>query len=250
MPHESILVTVDGAVSTITLNRPEALNAITRTMLEELGAAVKAAGKDEAIRTIVITGAGRAFSAGVDLKELGDRELKNGSVGDYLDVPARDAISIIQKVPKPVVARVNGFCFTGALEIALACDLIVCAADAQLGDTHAKWGLRPSWGMSARLVSAVGRRRAAELSFTAATFTGEDAARWGLANCAVPLDRLDAAIADIAAQIAANSPGSVAAYKALYNKGGGRSEKKALEYEEEKSFPIADTNERLAAFRK
>lgn len=250
MAYECILVSTQDAVTTITLNRPDALNAITRTMLEELGAAVKAAGKDDAVRVVVITGADRAFSAGVDLKELGGRDLTNGGVGDYLDIPARNAIQIIQKVPKVVIARVNGFCFTGALEIALACDLIVCAEDAKIGDTHAKWGLRPTWGMSARLANSVGRRKARELSFTAATFTGREALEMGLANRAVPLDQLDACIADLAGQIAANSAGSIAAYKALYNKGGGRSEKKALEYEEEKVFDIEDTNERLAQFRK
>ena len=237
-------------MATITLNRPEALNAITRTMLEELADAVKEAGKDDDVRVVVLTGSGRAFSAGVDLKELGDRKLAKGGVGDTIDKPARKLIKTIQKIPKVVIARVNGFCFTGALEIALACDLIVCANEAKLGDTHTKWGLRPTWGMSARLANAVGRRRARELSFTAMTFTGEDAAAWGLANRSVPIDRLDECIADYAEQIRANSPGSIAAYKKLYNKGGGHSEKKALEYEEEKHFEIPDTNERLAEFRK
>lgn len=250
MAYETILVTTQDTITTITLNRPDALNAITRTMLEELGDAVKTAGKDDAVRVVVITGAGRAFSAGVDLKELGDRDLTNGGVGGFLDIPARTVIQIVQKIPKVVIARVNGFCFTGALEIALACDLIVCAEDAKIGDTHAKWGLRPSWGMSVRLASAVGRRKARELSFTAATFTGREALDMGLASRAVPLDQLDACIAELASQIAANSAGSIAAYKSLYNKGGGRSEMKALEYEEEKIFAIEDTNERLAQFRK
>lgn len=250
MEYQAIEESKSNGVTTITLSRPEALNAITRSMLEELVGAMKSAGKDDDTRFVVLTGSGRAFSAGVDLKDLGDRKLEDGSVGDYLDEPARRLIQIIQKIPKVVIARVNGFCFTGALEIALACDLIVCANEAKLGDTHAKWGLRPSWGMSARLVNAVGRRRARELSFTAMTFTGEDAAAWGLANRSVPIDRLDECVADYAEQICANSPGSIAAYKALYNKGGGRTEKKALQYEEEKHFDIPDTAERLAEFRK
>lgn len=250
MGYDTILTETRDGIATITLNRPEALNAITRTMLLELRDALTAVSNEDDTGVIVLTGAGRAFSAGVDLKDLGDRELVNGSVGEYLDDPARAVIQSIQKIRKVVIARINGHCYTGALEIALACDLIVCANEAKLGDTHAKWGLRPSWGMSARLPSAVGRMRAHELSYTGRTFTGEEAAAWGLANRSVPLEELDAAVNELAGAINANSAGSIAAYKALYTKGGSRTEKKALQFEEEKDFSIDDTNERLADFRK
>jgi len=171
-------------------------------------------------------------------------------VGGSLDEPARKVIGAIIKLPKPVIARINGHCYTGALEIALACDLIVCAEEAKLGDTHTKWGLRPSWGMSARLPSAVGRRRAKELSFTARAITGTEAAAWGLANRVAPLAELDAAIKDYTDAILANSREAIAAYKALYNKGSNREEKKSLQYEEETHFTISDTNQRLAQFQK
>ena len=116
----------------------------------------------------MLTGAGRAFSAGVDLKALGQRRLDNGMVGDLLDVPARDLIVQLTTMPQPVIARVNGACFTGALELVLACDLAVAADGAKFGDTHAKFGLRPTWGMSQRLVAAVGITRARDLSYTVA----------------------------------------------------------------------------------
>lgn len=250
MPYETILTATENGVATITFHRPDALNAITRTMLEEARDAVKEAGKDDSVGVIVLTGTGRAFSAGVDLKELGDRSLEGGGVGDYLDDPARALISTIQKVPKVVIAKINGHCYTGALEIALACDLIVCAEEAKLGDTHAKWGLRPSWGMSARLPAAVGKMRARELSFTARAFTGAEAAAWGMAARAVPAGELDSVVAEIAGMILQNSREAIAAYKVLYNKGGSRTEKKALAFEEDKDFTIGDTNERLAEFRK
>lgn len=250
MPYETLLTETADGVMTITLNRPDQLNAITRTMLEELRDAVRQAGNDDTVGVVVLTGAGRAFSAGVDLKELGDRKLKNGGVGDYLDESARAAIRAIQKIPKVVIASINGHCYTGALEIALACDLIVCAEEAKLGDTHAKWGLRPSWGMSARLPAAVGKMRARELSFTARTFTGADAAQWGLAARVAPGEQLNATVRELAAAILQNSRESVAAYKVLYNKGGGRTEKKALSFEEDQEFTITDTNDRLAEFRK
>ncbi len=248
--YSSIAVDTTDGVATISLNRPEKLNAITRAMLKEAAKAVMAAEKDKSVGVIVLTGAGRAFSAGVDLTELGGRLLEKGGVGDYLDAPARELIHTIQMVSKPVVAKINGHCYTGALELALACDLVVCAEEAKLGDTHTKWGLRPSWGMSARLPAAVGHRRARELSFTARTFTGVEAAAWGLANKAVPLAELDAAVRELADVMLKNSRGAIAAYKALYNKGARRDEKKAIEFEEETEFEISDTNERLAGFKK
>ncbi len=250
MKFTSILFEVGEGVATITLNRPEKLNAITRTMLKEAAKAIAAAAKDKSVGVIVLTGAGRAFSAGVDLTELGGRLLEKGGVGDYLDTPARDLIREIQTVSKPVIAKINGHCYTGALELALACDLVVCAEDAKLGDTHTKWGLRPSWGMSARLPAAVGHRRARELSFTARTFTGAEAAAWGLANRAVPAAELDAAVRQMADAMLQNSREAIAAYKALYNKGARRDEKKAVEFEEETVFEIKDTNDRLAQFKK
>lgn len=250
MAESPVLTETAGGVMTITLNRPEKMNAITRAMLDDLAAALRKADKNDEVGVVVLTGAGRAFSAGVDLKELGGRKLENGGVGGSLDEPARKVINAILKLPKPVIARINGHCYTGALEIALACDLIVCADDAKLGDTHTKWGLRPSWGMSARLPSAVGRRRAKELSFTARSISGGEAAGWGLANRSVPIDQLDAAVKEFTDAILANSREAIAAYKTLYNKGGNRSEKRALEFEEETPFTISDTNERLAQFRK
>ncbi len=250
MGFETIVVEKEGGVATITMNRPDALNAITRTMLEELKSAIDTAAGDDETGILVLTGTGRAFSAGVDLKELGETKLENGGIGESMDEPARALLQAIQKIPKVIIAKINGFCFTGALEIALACDLIVCADGAKLGDTHTKWGLRPSWGMSARLPNAVGRRKARELSFTARTFTGAEAAEWGLANRSVPLEELDEAVKSLADEILENSRDAVGAYKVLYNKGGGRTEEKALQFEEEKVFQISDTDERLADFLK
>src|SRR5215218_11217401 len=122
MPAEtSVLASRSGPVVTITLNRPEALNALTDEMLARLGDAVEEAGSGDAA-VVVLTGAGRAFSAGVDLKALGQRSLAGGKVGDVLDVPARRVTELLTTIPKVVIAKVNGFCFTGALELVLACD--------------------------------------------------------------------------------------------------------------------------------
>src|SRR6188472_1782909 len=115
----SIVVATEGPVARITLDRPDALNALTAGMLDELADAVERLGTDPAISVIVLRGAGRAFSAGVDLKALGGRPIPNGAVGDVLDIPARRAIAAMGAADAIVVAAVHGFCFTGALELAL-----------------------------------------------------------------------------------------------------------------------------------
>jgi enoyl-CoA hydratase len=240
---------IEQGIATVVLSRPEVLNAITRTMLEELIAALDDISGDESVKVVVLTGAGKAFSAGVDLKALGGRALEGGAVGDYLDGPARDVIDRLTTLPKIVIARVNGFCFTGALELVLACDVVVVADEARLGDTHAKWGLRPTWGMSQRLARLVGIARARELSYTARTFTGTEAAEWGLAARSVQLDHLDGVVDELAQQLLANSMGSLVAYKDLYRRSLDSGQAEGLEYEAATSFVISDTAQRLASFR-
>lgn len=248
-PAATVVTRTEGAVATVTLTRPEALNAITREMLVELADALDAVAADAAVSVVVLTGEGRAFSAGVDLKALGQRSLEGGGVGDLLDLPARAVIDRLTRMPKVVIARVNGFCFTGALELVLACDLVVAADEAKFGDTHAKWGLRPTWGMSQRLVRAVGIARARDLSYTARTFSGADAAAWGLAARAVPLAELDATVQDLAAAVAANSGGSLAAYKDLFRHALDEGLDDGLGYEAATAYVIDDTEDRVASFR-
>jgi enoyl-CoA hydratase/carnithine racemase len=246
---ESIRVDVHPPVATITLDRPQALNAITPQMLAELATALDWAGHDPSTVVVVLTGAGRAFSAGVDLKALGDRRLDGGKVGDLLDRPARRVIDLIRGLDAVVMAKINGHCFTGALELALACDIVLAADEAVLGDTHAKWGLRPTWGMSQRLPWLAGAARARYLSYTAATFTGRQAADWGLVALACPRADLDAVAADVTAAVAANSRGSLAAYKDLYRAAEQLALPAGLAYEATTDYPIDDTEARIAQFR-
>jgi enoyl-CoA hydratase/carnithine racemase len=246
---DELLVSTEGPVTTLTLHRPEALNALTPTLLVALDGALAAVEADDAIRVVVLTGAGRAFSAGVDLKALGDRDIVDGAVGDILDVPARSITRRLSTMTAITIAKVNGFCFTGALELALACDLMVVADEATLADTHAKFGLRPTWGMSQRLPLAVGRAKARELSLTARNIKGVEAASIGLACRSVPLEELDETVAAMADQIAGHSIGSLAAYKDLYAKADQLGIDDGLAYEYGTPYPIADTAERLASFR-
>ncbi len=250
MPYETIIYQKEADMGKITLNRPQAMNAITPTMLKELKLVVLEAGQDADVKVIVLTGAGKAFSAGVDLKALGNRKLENGKVGDILDIPARELIQAIRTVPKPVIALVNGFCFTGALEIMLGCDLVIASEDAKIGDTHAKWSLRPTWGMTARLPRRVGFLKAKELSFTADAITAKEAERIGLINITVPPEKLNEALAMLVKKILSNSEQSIAAYKLLYNTNENLTLEKSLELEFGSEFEIKDTEERLAKFRK
>jgi enoyl-CoA hydratase len=249
MPDPTILTTRDGFVATITMSRPEALNALTIPMLGALADALDAVAADDEVRVVVLTGAGRAFSSGVDLKALGDLPLVGGAIGDVLDLPAREVTRRLTTMAKIVIARVNGFCFTGALERALACDLIVAADEARFGDTHVKWGLRPTWGMSQRLGRLVGVSRARDLSYTGRTFTGLEAAAWGLAARSVPLAGLDACVAELAATIAGNSADALAAYKDLYARSLDDGLRDGLDYEAATRYPITDTEQRVRSFR-
>ena len=242
--------TADG-VKTISFNRPEALNAFNPELLRALTAEIAAANRDRSIGAIVLGGEGRAFSAGVDLKLLKSATPVSGRISGDFDGEAYKATAAIRHCLHPVIAKVHGFCFTGALELALHCDFIFTTGDTKFGDTHARWGLRPTWGMSQNLARAVGVRRARELSYSARTFTGADAARWGLANDALTdKTSLDIHVDKRAAEIASASRGAVSAYKKLYAAHEElRPLEEALETEVALDFPeIDDTAERLKGF--
>jgi enoyl-CoA hydratase len=243
-----VLVADADHVRTLTLSRPEALNALTPQLLEELADALRAASEDAAVRVVVLTGEGRAFSAGVDLKALAAQPPTTGDVADLLNNPARRCTELLATMPKVTIAKVNGFCFTGALELALACDLMVVAAEAKLGDTHTKWGLRPTWGMSARLVQAVGITRARELSYTARQITGVEALAYGMASHAAPLAELDATVTELAAAVIANSAEAIAAYKDLYRNAQDRGLSEGLTFEYSTRYPMSGAGSRLDSF--
>ncbi len=250
MSYEFITLDQSNHVSTLTFNRPDALNALTPELLAETAEALEAIAGDDGVRVVIITGAGRAFSAGVDLKALRDRglDISAGNVGDDLNDTARRVQLTMEQMPQAVIAKVNGFCFTGGVELILACDIVICAEEAKFGDTHAKLGLRPTWGMTQRLARRVGMMRARELSFSARTFSGVEAARFGLALEAVPLADLDAHVDELAASIAANSPGSIAAYKDLYRASENAGLDDGLAYETATHYEVADVKERMAGF--
>jgi enoyl-CoA hydratase/carnithine racemase len=248
-----LLVNLENNILTITLNRPEALNAYRPEMLIEIREIILRTEDDPNVAVIVIEGAGKAFSAGVDLKVLQGFDPEAGKIGDLFDKPAALAWDTFRKSRCPIIAKVHGACFTGALEMALHCDFIFTTVDTKFGDTHAKFGLRPTWGMSQTLSQAIGVRKAKDMSFSARTVLGDEAVRLGIANEAVEdKDALDALVDKRASQIASNSQASVSAFKDLYNVAqSGLSMDDALKEEFSREYPdIKDTNDRLAGFKK
>ena len=251
-PTDYLLCETNNKVLTITLNRPEAMNALRPEMFDGIKMLVLQAEKDPNISVIVLEGAGRAFSAGVDLKVLQGFDPKAGKIGDIFDKPAAEAWNTIRNSRCPVIAKVHGACFTGALEMALHCDFVFTTVDTKFGDTHAKFGLRPTWGMSQTLSQAIGVRMAKELSFSGRIVHGEEAVKIGLVNAAeITKEALDILVSKRASQIVSNSQEAVKAFKDLYGiSQSGLSIEDALKAELNREFPeIKDTNERLADFK-
>jgi len=227
----------------LTLNRPDKLNSLTVGVFAELRAHVEALATDTTIGCVVLRGAGKCFSAGHDLGDIAEGE----------KVPSRgwhsETLRMLEMLPQPVVAAVHGHCYTGALEVALACDFIVAADDARFGDTHAKWALTPIWGMSQRLPRRVGAATAKRLMFTADMIDAAEAVRIGLAEYAVPRADFDGGIESLAKRIVANSPFSHRANKRLLEATDGGLLDAGLTWEVEHSEGVGpDMHARIAAF--
>ncbi|GAA4670920.1 enoyl-CoA hydratase/isomerase family protein [Gordonia humi] len=245
MTEPLVTTGIDAAVATVTLNRPDKLNAVTPELFEELAAHLDRLSESTDVRCVVLAGAGRSFCAGHDLGSVADDE---AAANRYREAEIVDAL---EALPMPTVAKVRGHCLTGGLELALACDLIVVAESARIADTHGRWGLAPVWGMSVRLPERVGESRAKELSFTSRFVDGREAADIGLADRCVADDDLDAAIDELTGQIAANSVGSNRIYKQLYARRRTLDRRAALLTERDLVFGMPDdARERLGSTRR
>ncbi|MCW0197062.1 enoyl-CoA hydratase [Sphingopyxis sp.] len=213
-----VLIARDGPVATVTLNRPEAMNALSRALRAELAAAMRGLAADESIRAIVLTGAGtRAFTAGLDLKELGADTSNLGAAN--AEGADENPVRAIELCPQPVIGAINGVAITGGFEVALACDILIASTHARFADTHARVGIMPGWGLSQKLSRIVGLGRAKELSLTG-NFLGAEAARdWGLVNRVVAPEALLPAAQALARDIASIDPAMVRGYKRLIDDG-------------------------------
>lgn len=213
-----ILIDREEAVAVVTLNRPEAMNALSAALRAELAQAMVALEQDADIRAIILTGAGdRAFTAGLDLKELG---ADTGNLGDANATDAqRNPVRAIECCTKPVIGAINGVAITGGFEVALACDVLIASTQARFADTHARVGIMPGWGLSQKLSRLIGIYRARELSFTGNFLDAQTACDWGLVNRVVSPDALLPTAKQLARDMASIDPAMLRNYKALINRG-------------------------------
>ena len=224
MGYETLLVErhADG-FATIVFNRPDKLNTLSIQLRTELAVAVAELEADANTRVLILTGAGRAFTAGLDLDEWGAAP----AAGAYV----HDAVAALQQFAGPVIGAINGLAITGGVEIALACDLLLASRDARFADTHVKVGLLPGWGGSARLVQRVGLHRAKELALTGRFLAAEEALAWGFVNRVVAPEQLRPEAEALARQILANDADGVLAYKRLLDAEAGTTLAEALRIE-------------------
>jgi enoyl-CoA hydratase/carnithine racemase len=231
-----------AGVTELMLNRPDKLNALNPQLFIELREHIDVLMNDDTIQCVVLTGAGRSFCAGLDLE----------AIATGARAPSRhfepETIDRLESLPMPTIAKIRGHCFTGGLELALACDLLIASKSARLGDTHGQWGLAPVWGMTVRLPERVGRSTARELMFTSRRIDGREAAVLGLVDHAVEDDHLDAAVEQLTSEIVANSPGTNRIDKALMAAATRTARQEALHYERTAPFGAPkDMKKRMAS---
>ncbi len=252
MSDPVLLVERETAVATVTLNRPNQMNALNAELRIALGDALAELEADPEIRAVVLTGAGRAFCAGMDLKEIGGGS--EGQTGYELSVAGQDAMRAgFENFSGPVIAAVNGAAATAGFEMALACDIIFVAKGAKFLDTHARVGIVPGWGLSQRLPRIIGINRAKEVSLSGNALTAELAYEWGLANRVCEAETLLQEAKALALDICSCVPGVMEQVKTMIDTGYTMHFEDAMAYELEtgiessKQIDSAKIGERRAA---
>jgi enoyl-CoA hydratase len=200
MSQELVIVEKQDSVACVTLNRPEALNALSVALRGAIAETFQALASNPQIQVIILTGAGRAFTVGLDLKELG------GEVEASTSTSARNMMQAIAATPQPVIGAVNGYAITGGFELALMCDFLIASSEAKFADTHARVGVVPGWGLSQKLPRMIGINRAKELSLTGNYLDADTAWHWGLVNRVVRPEELLPICQSLARDIATTEP--------------------------------------------
>ena len=209
-----LLVEKSGGVATVTLNRPEALNALNLALRRSIETAFRELQKDGETRVAIVTGAGRAFSAGIDLKELGSAPRMSESGAAEASI-----VEAMADFEGPIIGGINGHAITGGFELALACDVLVASRAAVFADTHARVGILPGWGLSQKLPRLIGIARAKEVSLTGNFVGAEQAERWGLVNHVVEPDALLPFCRKLADDMLSCEPRSLRGYKRMIDEG-------------------------------
>lgn len=253
MSFETVLYELTGAVATITMNRPEALNALSLQLSLDLRAAIERAVEDKA-RAVVLTGEGRAFCSGGDLREMRAMGEREGNIEAFLDSPLKalhEVILLIRETPVPFVAAVNGICAGAGTNFALACDLAIAADDATFNEAFVRIGLSPDCGGTFFLPRAIGEKRAAEAFMLGGTIDAERAEQIGMINRVVPAVSLMQEAMKLAEQLAAGPTGSYGRIKRMLNASFSNDLRAQLDLEAQcqlESGRAADFKEGVAAF--
>ena len=208
MPYQSVTLAANDGIATLTVNRPDKLNALNDATIAELGAAIEEVRSSADIRGLIVTGAGRAFIAGADISELA---AETPVSAQELALKGQRIFGRFESSPKPVVAAVNGFALGGGCELALACHIRIASEQAKFGQPEVKLGICPGYGGTQRLARLVGKGRALQLLMTGETIDAAEAYRIGLVNRVVAADSLIATATGMLRQILANGPLAVAA---------------------------------------
>ncbi|MDO8704334.1 MAG: enoyl-CoA hydratase [Sulfuricaulis sp.] len=224
-----VLIEKDPAgYAVVTLNRPRALNALSRALRDELATAFDHLAADPGVRVLILTGAGRAFCAGIDVKELSNVGL--GRAGEVAD-----PVLALSRFAGPVIAAVNGVAVTGGFELALACDILLASEEARFADTHGRIGILPGWGLSQRLSRRIGVHRAKELSLTGKYLSAAQAEHWGLVNQVLAAAELLSAARSMALEMLSLLPHMLLAYKQLIDDGAELAFGAAMQLEQQRS---------------
>ena len=245
-----VLCDIADGIATVILNRPEAMNALSKALRHRLWEMMRNLDADDGVRAVILTGAGtRAFTAGLDLKELGSQEGALGAAN--AEGADENPVKAIEGCRKPVIGAINGVAITGGFEVALACDVLIASTNASFADTHARVGVVPGWGLSQKLSRMIGISRATELSFTGNFIDAATAERWGLVNRVFAPEDLLAEARSLAADMASIDPAFLAAYKALIDDGYAASfgDGMALEHTRSKAANSALRPEEVEALR-
>lgn len=247
MSYQTLLTSLDNGIFTITINRPDKLNAINKTVMDELKLVVEEVYNNPAIRSAIITGAGpKAFIAGADITEFMGLSKEEGMA---ISKKGHDVFFAIENSPKPFIAAINGFALGGGCELALSCHFMIAAENAKFGQPEVNLGLIPGYGGTQRLVQLVGKGRAIEMLMSGRTITAQEALQIGMVNEVVPAENLLARVTEILTLINSKAPIAIAKVIECVNKFDHS--RKGYDYEIEQfgeCFATEDMKEGVTAF--